>query len=175
MQVEVPKFSQMEILYPGYNHFGGKYNNSRIKKIIGNQVERIKLHNTKSLRLSYALNRYSGRHAINNPSSYLVGKNKKRYIYRTLDFSKYLNKKYGEPAIITNLNKIQDKQGILIILSDRKRNYIGLWDCGKFFKSRGYFRRKHHIKRIEFWQSPGKIYNKNKKFQRNLKKKKKHL
>ena len=71
----MPKFRQLQLLYPGWKHHGGLYNDHDILAMIGSNNTRdfTHLHNTASLRMSWTLNRYGGRHSIGREPVYLSG------------------------------------------------------------------------------------------------------
>ena len=72
-QVEMPKFSQLTLLYPGYHLHGGHTRNRDVTALIGGNHSNVirNLHNTSPLRMSIALNKYAGRHAIGTEPIFL--------------------------------------------------------------------------------------------------------
>ncbi len=175
--MEVPKFSQLKLLYPGYYGNGeGQYRDREIVHLIGanatNQLPR-HIHNTSPLRLSYALNRYGGRHSIGSDPVYLskrgrdsvTGYDGQEYIFRNTAFGPFLAAKYGNPFLIKP-DKLQHTwttmpfvgvQGILRLVSyhrDHAGGHIALWDCDHFFQSHDWTE-EHHLISLEFWESPG--------------------
>jgi len=177
--VEMPKFTQMQLLYPGYHMHGGHYRDQEIINLIGgNNHTLLKSHDTASLRLSYALNRYGGRHLITKSmlqqagvdSGTYKGADRHQYIYKNTAYGPYLSAKYGNPAFIKASDNggvidnqlFHGKQGILHIVSYRKHTgghmtraggHVGLWDCDRFHQSRN-FLKETQIIAVEFWEAP---------------------
>lgn len=169
--VEVPKFSQMKLMYPGYYKYGGKFRDKSIFKLITDNKTSIRTHNTASLRMSYLLNRYGGRHSIGKDTVCLTkhekdsitGKDGQEYIFRNTAFGPFLAHKYGNPQIIM-LNRTKNKnvmshfigkRGIVRLVSFNRHasGHIGLWDCDSFFQSKDWSQDTHIIS-SELWESP---------------------
>ncbi|KAK2166457.1 hypothetical protein LSH36_39g16059 [Paralvinella palmiformis] len=173
-KVELPKFGQMILLYPGYHHHGGKYHNQDLAEMIGgNHTNPIRyLHNTSPLRLSVALNRYGGRHAIGSEPitvegdviASFIGRDGQQYIYQNTAFGPFLAGKYGNPLLEKPNKKdpsllmatFTGKQGIVRLVSyhhDHPGGHIALWDCDHFFQSPDWTS-EHHMISVEFWETP---------------------
>ena len=171
------------LLYPGYHKYDGQHRDSDIKDLIGHNNEdtanRLEsLHNTASLRLSLALNRYGGRHALPREPVLLskhgrdsvTGDNGQEYIFRNTAFGPYLAEKYGSPDYVkakdvsssaetqSILDRFMHRQGIIRMVNYNHHHaagHVGLWDCDHFVQSRDW---SHDIQliAIEFWETPGK-------------------
>lgn len=173
---ELPKFDQMVLLYPGYYLHGGRYKDQDILDLIGGNVHAKKGHNTASLRLSWTLNRYSGRHSIGTEPVMLskrgrdsvTGKDGLEYIYRNTAFGPFLAAKYGNPTIVTKANKhepqltlmpLYGRRGIVRLVSYHRQHpggHVALWDCDHFHQSRDWSTESHMIS-VEFWETPDSV------------------
>ena len=175
-QMEIPKFNQLKLLYPGWKHHDGDYNDRDVLTLIGaqNTQDFEHAHNTASLRMSYALNRYGGRHSLGDTPVYLsqvsrdsfTGKDGHEYIYRNTAFGPYLALKYGNPVVIRidaahdaaeTMRAFRAKQGIVRFVSyhtDHAGGHIALWDCEHFHQSRDWTTERNIIA-VEFWETPG--------------------
>lgn len=169
--VEVPKFSQMRLMYPGYYKYGGKFRDKSIYKLITDNTTYLHTHDTASLRMSYVLNRYGGRHSIGknkislskHDKDSITGRDGQQYIFRNTAFGPYLAHKYGDPQLTMYKNKTNKnimsffigKRGIVRLVSynERAGGHIGLWDCDTFFQSKDWSHADHIIS-SELWESP---------------------
>jgi len=172
--VEVPKFHQMQLLYPGYLSHGGQYKDNDVLTMLGlHDHTDIKTHNTASLRLSIALNKYGGRHAIGTEAILLSkrgrdsvpGHDNQQYIFRNTAFGPFLADKYGNPDVKSTeaLNEensdinhwLSGRQGVVRLVSYQRHasGHVALWDCDHFHQSRD-FTADFNIISVEFWISP---------------------
>ena len=145
---------------------------------LSDTLQNIHSHNTASLRMSWTLNRYSGRHGIGTQPIYLshegrdsiTGKDGQEYIFRNTAFGPFLAEKYGNPTAImldplhhepnVTTEHFKDKQGVIRFISyhkDHAGGHIALWDCDHFHQSKDWST-EHHIISVEFWESPGKFF-----------------
>ena len=171
--MELPKFSQMVLLYPGYYLHGGRHRDKDIIAMIGGHFTS-HMHNTASLRMSWALNKYGGRHAIGTKQINLskhgkdsyTGKDGQQYIFRNTAFGPFLAERYGNPLVAKpnqldhtkTMDPFVGKQGIVRLVSYHKSHasgHMGLWDCSHFIKSRDWTTESQIIS-VEFWEAPGK-------------------
>jgi hypothetical protein len=110
--MEMPKFSQLRLLYPGYPQYGGHYSSEKLMEfIIGPESNSTGLrhaqHSTAAVRMSWTLNRYAGRHAIGTEPIYLshvgrdsfTGRDGQQYIHRNTAFGPFLAARYGNPIV----------------------------------------------------------------------------
>ncbi len=172
--MELPKFEQMLLLYPGYYLHGGQYRDAEILKLIGGNTRAMHSHNTASLRMSYALNQYGGRHAIGTQPIILstrgrdsiTGHDNQEYIFRNTAFGPFLAAKYGNPIVelpdkhdhTQTMIPYMGKQGIVRLVSYHHHHaggHVALWDCDHFYNSRDWTTEMHIIS-VEFWETPGK-------------------
>ena len=177
-QMELPKFSQLKLLYPGYYLFDGSYrDNQLITMVGGNHTNALRsVHNTSPLRLSWTLNRYGGRHAIGEDPvdtsdkglASVEGGDGQQYIYRNVAFGPFLALKYGEPLVARPqkrdvamaMETFRGRQGIIQYLSyghHHTGGHIGLWDCDHIHEARDWTHLTHIIS-IQLWETPGKIH-----------------
>ena len=175
--MELPKFNQLLLMYPGYYHYNGTYRDNQVVTLVtGNETYEVEgMDNTASLRLSWAFNRYGGRHALGEDPIYLsragrdsiAGTDHQQYIFRNTAFGPFLAAKYGNPSELykrsphgtgVSLDQFRDKQGIMRLVSykhDHPDGHIGLWNCNHFFQSRDWTH-EHHMIAVEFWETPGR-------------------
>ncbi|ELU06172.1 hypothetical protein CAPTEDRAFT_201269 [Capitella teleta] len=177
---ELPKFSQMKLLYPGYYLHGGTFRDKDLYQLLGTNASHAldKVHNTAPMRMSVALNRYNGRHAIGPQPVFLskrgrdsfTGPNGQEYIFSNTAFGPFMASKYGDPVAVKpdkrhpelTMEAFTGKQGIVRLVSYRRKHpsgHMGLWDCDHFFQSRDWTMDTHIIA-VEFWETPG-IYTYN--------------
>ena len=175
-QVELPKFSQMCLLYPGYTRYGGHYTDSDIIHLIGGNNSHVttKVHNTASIRMSRMLNQYGGRHAVGTEPILLshlgadsyTGKDGQQYIFRNTAFGPFIAAKYGNPSTVKpnrrdhtqTMTPFLGKQGIVRLVSYHRTHaggHVALWDCKNFFQSKDWTMERH-ILSVEFWEAPGR-------------------
>ena len=175
-QVELPKFSQMCLLYPGYRQYGGHYSDSDIIRLIGGNSSHVTANkkNTASIRMSRMLNQYGGRHAIGTEPILLSrqgvdsykGKDGQQYIFRNTAFGPFIAAKYGNPSAVKpnrrdhtrTMTPFLGKQGIVRLVSYHRTHaggHVALWDCKQFFQSKDWTKERH-ILSVEFWEAPGK-------------------
>ena len=173
--MELPKFSQMKILYPGYYMHGGRYRDKDIFDMIGGNIHGLRTHNTASLRMSWVLNKFGGRHSIGTEPILLSKKGRDsvtgddgvEYIYRNTAFGPFLASRYGNPMVaapnkadhLKTMDPFQAKQGIVRLVSYHRNKqhaggHIGLWDCNHFYLSQDWTI-EHHLISVEFWEAPG--------------------
>ena len=152
---------------------GGKYRDSEVLDMVGGDHEPLKSHDTASLRMSYALNRYSGRHAIGTEPVLLskrgrdsvTGHGDQEYIFRNTAFGPFLAHKYGDPLVAKpnlvdhtkTMDPFKGKQGIARLVSYHRHagGHVALWDCDHFHESRD-FTTETQLISVEFWETPGK-------------------
>lgn len=172
--VELPKFSQMCLLYPGYKQYGGHYTNSDVNHLIGGNSSHVtaNMRNTASIRMSRMLNQYGGRHAIGTEPILLshlgedsyTGKDGQQYIFRNTAFGPFIAAKYGNPSIVKpnrrdhtrTMMPFLGKQGIVRLVSYHRTHaggHVALWDCKHFFQSKDWTM-EQHILSVEFWEAP---------------------
>lgn len=163
--METPKFSQLRLLYPGYPEYGGHYHYDKLMFFIlgpvvtdgDSSADALQLarHHTAAVRMSYALNRYGGRHAIgtepiqltrhpSSPVDSFAGRDRQQVIFRNEAFGPFLAARYGNPEVvrtatdddsgITNrkpsssaglMSQFAGRQGIVRIVSFRRHNENG--------------------------------------------------
>jgi len=178
-QVELPKFSQLKLLYPGYYLHGGSYRDNQIITMVGGNHSHAlsSVHNTSPLRLSWTLNRYGGRHAIGHEPvdtsdkgiASTSGSDGQEYIYRSVAFGPFLALKYGEPLAVrpprhdvtAAMETFHGKQGIIQFLSyghQHTGGHVGLWDCDHLFQAKDWTAVQHIIS-IQLWETPGEQLN----------------
>lgn len=173
--IQLPSFSEMKRLYPGFYHFGGDYRNNDIIRLLGIEDSRdLLLHDTTALRLSYTLNMIGNQHSLGNDvirlSKYgtdsVSGRNGVQYIFHPLAFGPYLADKYGYPSVtkmhLFDPERVKqsflNKQGIMRVITytqedNEPKGHIVLWDCNGFHQSRDFFY-GHTLLSVEFWESP---------------------
>ena len=142
--------------------------------MIGVSHFQLHTHDTASLRLSWTLNRFGGRHALGTEPYFLSkrgvdsvngGQDDQQYIFRNTAFGPYLAKKYGDPQVLKpdQINVLQGRQGIVRFVNYRTKKHrhpsghIALWDCTHFYQSKNWTISSDQPISIEFWETPGKI------------------
>ena len=191
LQMETPKFSQLRLLYPGYLRHGGRYATDDVMQLVlgvnsyatAALVDRESLRaGASAVRLSWTLNRYGGRHAVDPHSvslrDTLTGADGRPYIYRSEAFGPYLAARYGAP-VVQRLTADDDgddrgrrrprrrrkpswpsltgRQGIVRLVryvDGRRDGHVGLWDCDRFYESRDWSLDAHLVT-VEFWEAAG--------------------
>ncbi len=174
-QMELPKFSQLKVLYPGYYLHGGRYRDRDIIEMIGGNIHGLRTHNTASLRMSWVFNKFGGRHSFGTEPVMLskkgrdsiTGKDKVEYIYRNTAFGPFLASRYGNPLVAKpdkddhsqTMSPFKGKQGIVRLVSYHRNKHqagghVGLWDCDHFYLSQDWTT-EHHLISVEFWETPG--------------------
>ena len=132
---------------------GGRYRDKDIFHMIGGNIHGLRTHNTASLRMSWVLNKFGGRHSIGTEPILLskkgqdsvTGDDAMEYIYRNTAFGPFLASRYGNPMVATpnkvdhlkTMDPFQGKQGIVRLVSYHRNKqhaggHIGLWDCNHF-------------------------------------------
>jgi len=120
VQIEMPKFSQLRLLYPGYRHHGGKFTNDDVMQLILGSSDNASTPSVvhggaAAVRMSWTLNRYGGRHAIGRDPVHLSGHGKdsfaaadgQQYIFRNEAFGPFLAARYGDP-VVERLTAVQE-------------------------------------------------------------------
>lgn len=103
---QIPSFAKLKENYPGYELYGGVFNNHELIDAIGCDTS-ILLHDTSALRLSSALNKIGGAHSLGKEliklSKYgrdsVMGRDGLQYIYHPIAYGPYLADKYGYPNV----------------------------------------------------------------------------
>ena len=150
----------------------GKPSGSGISESI--TMFKIHTHDTASLRLSWMLNKFGGRHAIGTVPillskqgrDSLPGHDGQEYIFRNTAFGPYLAAKYGDPVLVqpASVSSITGKQGIVRLVSYKRAKHnhpaghVALWDCDHFHQSRDWMQTHQHLIALEFWETPGKDF-----------------